>query len=96
MEVLGSTKILADQCGTANCSIRVQEQTAVGLARKEGLTEAPNQEWISPATKDPENQRGHNRGPNLREDGFHRSNQFQRGNQDIDGFDPDEGNNDAT
>ena len=67
----------------------------MALSRKSAWRDAKDDERIKAAANDGENQRGHDRAANFRKEFFHKLNEVEGGDDEIDDLDADERHDDA-
>ena len=72
MEIFLAREILAEQLRADDRAVFVQQQTAIGLVRKDQLAQPENNQRINAATDDGKKERRHNRAAKFSNDGFHK------------------------
>ena len=95
MKIFVGGESLSEQLRTAHCPILIDNQTAIGFVAKERLRDSKNDERIQSAANDRQDQGGEDRAPNLRKKCFHKLDEMERGDDEVDEFDADERHDDA-
>ena len=85
----------AEQLRAAHGSVLIDDQTAVGFVAKERLRDSEDDERIKSAADDGQNQGGEDCAANFRKEFFHKLDEVERGDDEIDELDADERNDDA-
>ena len=95
MKIFVGGESLREQLRTAHGPILIDNQTAIGFVAKERLRDSENDQRIKSAANDCQDQGGDDCAANFRKECFHKLNEMERGDDEIDELDADERNDDA-
>jgi hypothetical protein len=95
MKIFVGGEPLREQLRTAHGPILIDNQTAIGFVAKEGLRNSKDDKRVKSAANDCQDQGGEDGAANFREECFHKLNEMERSNDEIDELDADERHDDA-